>query len=110
MEHTTVLENEDRICKVLGVCDIPASYRKDGQNKARLVRATLEKLVNEVPTGKALVLEFDNKKEAHDMRSMFYTMSIIRFGEAGHISSRIVENLFYVWLVETSVAQTVDVK
>ena len=62
---------------ILGEADIPKSHSREA-NKANISRDILEKL----PEAKALVLEFDNQKEAKDYRSMLYTMAIFKFGQA----------------------------
>ena len=62
---------------ILGEADIPKSHSREA-NKANISRDILEKL----PEAKALVLEFDNQKDANDYRSMLYTMAIFKFGQA----------------------------
>jgi hypothetical protein len=36
-----------------------------------------------------------------NIRSMISTMAILRWGEAGHIGTSVVENTLYLWLKDT---------
>jgi hypothetical protein len=82
--------------KKLGTIPIPElRYQKKG-NRAQMARKMLEELV----PGKADLYEFVDKKEAQDLRGMLSSMAILKFGEAGHISTSIVDNTMYLWLRE----------
>ena len=81
--------------KILGEVDIP-HLERGPENMAKESRTVLTKL----NPGKALALEFGTEKEAKDMRSMLYTMAILKYAEAGHIKTKIIQNLMYVWLTE----------
>jgi len=82
--------------QVLGTIPIPDIQYVKKDNRAGQARELLQNL----QPGKATLVEFVTSKEAHDMRSMLYTMSILFYGESGHISTRITENLMYVWLTQ----------
>lgn len=81
---------------ILGHADIPRNYNQTEINKANKSREILDQLPDD---NKALVIEFGSHKEARDYRSMLYTMAIFRFGKAGQIGTRTVDNVMYVWKV-----------
>ena len=88
-------DTEPTRMKILGEVDIPY-YQGTKESLAKDAR----KVLNMLHPGKAIALEFGCKKEAQDMRSMLYTMAILKFAEAGHIKTKVLETLMYVWLVE----------
>ncbi|HAL16860.1 MAG TPA: hypothetical protein DCP32_08940 [Anaerolineaceae bacterium] len=55
-------------------------------------------MLDELTPGKADLYEFADKNEAKNLRSMISSMAILKFGEAGHIGTSIVENTMYLWL------------
>lgn len=80
--------------KKLGTVPIPEiRYQREG-NRAQHAR----EMINGLVPGKADLYEFTDKKEAQDLRSMISTMAILKFGEAGRISTRVIENTMYIWL------------
>lgn len=80
--------------KKLGTVPIPENrYQKEG-NRAQKARQMLDELT----PGKADLYEFADKKEAQNFRSMISSMAILRWGEAGHIRTSVVENTLYIWL------------
>lgn len=81
---------------ILGEVAIPHDYDQTKINKARFSRS----LLNSLREGKALLVEFETHREAENYRAMLYSMAILKYGEAGRIATRIVENLLYVWLVD----------
>ena len=83
---------------ILGNAEIPKDYSKTQTNKANKCREILAM----IPAGKALIIEFDSKKDANDYRSMLYTMSILKYGESGHIGTRINDNVMYIWEVHAA--------
>lgn len=80
----------------LGTIEIPTSYNQQISNTAQQARAILDK-AETTEGGKAAVFEFKDKREAQLHRSMLYTMAILRYGEAGRIGTRLLDNLLYVW-------------
>lgn len=88
-----MIQVTDEKPKFLGKTEIPNDYRKR-ENKAQMCRELLEGLTN----GQADLYEFGSKKEAEDYRSMLYSMAILKYGSAGRIATRLIENLLYVWL------------
>ena len=83
--------------KKLGTVPIPEiRYQREG-NRAQAARKALEELT----PGKADLYEFADKKEAMNIRSMISSMAILRWGEAGHIGTSVVENTMYLWLKDS---------
>ena len=83
----------------LGTVPIPNNkyQRNNKENRAHLAR----KILSELTPGKADLFEFDDKKDAQNMRSMISTMAILTWGEGGHVATSNVENMLYVWLQNT---------
>lgn len=76
----------------LGVVPIPIEYSK-GENKSKIAR----RILSELTTGMADLYEFDNNRDASNMRAMIANMASLKFG-TNIVGSRIVDNTLYVWL------------
>ena len=82
----------------LGTVPIPDNrYQRNRENRAHQAR----KLLSELTPGKADLYEFEDKKDAQNMRSMITSMAILKWGEGGHVATSNVENMLYVWLRNT---------
>lgn len=82
--------------KKLGTVPIPENRYRHDANRAQKAR----QMINDLKPGSADLYEFADKKEAHDYRSMLYSMAILKFGEAGHLAISQAENTLYLWLVD----------
>ncbi len=91
--------------KILGEVEIP-HHRFSKENTANQAREIIAKL----RTDKALLVEFGSKTEANTMRSMMYTMAILKFGEAGHLATSNQDNLLYAWLLSLPDERSTDKK
>lgn len=81
--------------RILGEVAIPTETPYE-YNKAQASR----KLLSKLRPGKALVVESIDHREARNLRAMLYTMSILQYGEAGKLKTKINDNILTIWLVD----------
>jgi hypothetical protein len=79
--------------KRLGKVLIPSEWSVE-YGKAKIAREILAELSTESAQG----YEFDSPKEASKMRSTLSATAICKYGEGGHLGTRIVDNKLYAWL------------
>jgi hypothetical protein len=87
---------EVNLMGVVPVEDMPVTRYERGENRATFCR----EMLNSLQPGKAHVYEFADHKMARDYRSMLHSMAILKYGEGGHVGTKTIENIMYVWLTK----------
>ena len=86
---------------ILGKVPVTKNYNRPKGKKASKCIEILDGLTE----GYATLIDFDDKKEAQDYRSMLYTMSILKFGKAGCIGTRLDDTVLHVWLIPQTMTE-----